>query len=95
MNKIQKLHLDIISGESFLIYDEDTEQGDSRRVVGKEDFDLVANKCSIITKQIATQFADWIVEQKWDKVMEQGYKDDGTLICKSTEELFQEFVEKK
>lgn len=36
-------------------------------------------------------FADWIVDQKWDRAMVQGFNDDGTLKCKTTEELLEQF----
>jgi len=42
-------------------------------------------------KSEAVEFANWIVKQDWTEVRYQSYKDDGTPICKTTEELYQLF----
>ena len=49
---------------------------------------LVAEELLEKEKEQMVDFADWIVEQKWDKVMHQGIKDDGTPLCKTTLELY-------
>lgn len=40
-------------------------------------------------------FSNWLVNQKWDKIMIQGYNDDGSLKCKTTKELLQFWKEQK
>ena len=44
-------------------------------------------------KEQTIAFADWIVDQKWDKVMIQGFNDDGTYRCKTTLEYYNETYE--
>lgn len=40
------------------------------------------------TEDIAIRFAEFAINQPWDKVMHRGIADDGSNIAKTTKELF-------
>lgn len=61
------------------------EMGDTRTTA--------AANCAAITREQMKDFAEWVVNQKWDKVMKPGYKDDGEPITKTTSELLDLYLE--
>lgn len=85
MTHIEQLHLDAIDSEVYIAYRlyED-------RVVGTDE---AAKKSAEITKQIAIEFAEWLMDIK--SSIAYGDETCTRLYKKSTKELFQEYLKSK